>query len=396
MSRHKKLNYFCIIVFFIIFSLIFEKIFYSFINNWSLGEWLINYEGGFVRRGLFGQIFQIYENPGHIVNVFQKVVIFLFFTSILIYLFLERNKSLLLQFTIILLFCSGGIVDFLTSDKNFEYLDRKEILFYLILMSLLLLKYFFPLNSYTWIISCAILSSLMILTHELFAVYFVPSLYFIIFLNNLNNKKFLLSSSLLYLIPTIFVFLLVFINNGSVDTVKAIFESYKSTDVEYLYKVGSGLKALAWTFDQSHKLSLRMFELGSIYPWFFYLFFNLFICIFLSYSLNDNLKKFLISNILLLLSILGFVVAAYSGWDWGRFISMSTIGYAILICINFSTFKIENNFDENEKLIFDKFKIMKFMSFRCLLISILMISIVVLSISTTMPHYGPQKSLTFF
>ena len=139
-----------------------------------------------------------------------------------------------------------------------------------------------------------------------------------------------------------------------------------------------------------------MFELGSIYPWFFYLFFNLFICIFLSYSLNDDLKKFLISNILLLLSFLGFVVAAYSGWDWGRFISMSTIGYAILICINFSTFKIENNFDENEKLIFDKFKIMKFMSFRCLLISILMISIVVLSISTTMPHYGPQKSLTFF
>ena len=396
MLRHKNLNYFCILVFLGIFSLIFEKIFYSFINNWSLGEWLINYEGGFVRRGLFGQIFQIYENPGHIVNVFQKVVIFLFFTSILIYLFLERNKSLLLQFTIILLFCSGGIVDFLTSDKNFEYLDRKEILFYLILMTLLLLKYFFPLNSYTWIITCAILSSLMILTHELFAVYFVPSLYFIIFLNNFNNKKFLLSSSLLYLIPTTFVFVLVFINSGSVDTVKAIFESYKSTDVEYLYKVGSGLKALAWTFDQSHKLSLRMFELGSIYPWFFYLFFNLFICIFLSYSLNDDLKKFLISNILLLLSFLGFVVAAYSGWDWGRFISMSTLGYAILICINFSTFKIENNFDENEKLIFDKFKIMKFMSFRCLLISILMISIVVLSISTTMPHYGPQKSLTFF
>ena len=396
MLRHKNLNYFCILVFLGIFYFIFEKIFYSFINNWSLGEWLINYQGGFVRRGLFGQIFQIYENPGHVVNVFQKVVIFLFFTSILIYLFLERNKSLLLQFTIIVLFCSGGIVDFLTSDKNFEYLDRKEILFYLILMSLLLLKYFFPLNSYTWIISCAILSSLMILTHELFAVYFVPSLYFIIFLNNFNNKKFLLSSSLLYLIPTTFVFLLVFINSGSVDTVKAIFESYKSTDVEYLYKVGSGLKALAWTFDQSHKLSLRMFELGSIYPWFFYLFFNLFICIFLSYSLNDNLKKFLISNILLLLSFLGFVVAAYSGWDWGRFISMSTIGYAILICINFSTFTIENNFDENEKLIFDKFKIMKFMSFRFLLISILMISIVVLSISTTMPHYGPQKSLTFF
>ena len=84
MLRYKKLNYFCIIVFFIIFSLIFEKIFYSFINNWSLGEWLINYEGGFVRRGLFGQIFQIYENPGHIVNVF------IFYVNINIFILREK------------------------------------------------------------------------------------------------------------------------------------------------------------------------------------------------------------------------------------------------------------------------------------------------------------------
>ena len=75
---------------------------------------------------------------------------------------------------------------------------------------------------------------------------------------------------------------------------------------------------------------------------------------------------------------------------------MSTIGYAILICINFSTYKIENNSDENEKLIFDKFKITKLMSFRYLLISVLIISIAALSISITMPSWGPRKSITFF
>ena len=365
-------------------------------GNWALGEWLINYEGGFVRRGLLGQIFQIFDNPGRIINFFQKVIIFLFFISILIYLFLEKKKSLLLQFTIIILFCSGGVVDFLTSKVTFEYLDRKEILFYLTLMSLLLLKYIFPLNSYTWILLCTILSSLMILIHELFAVFFVPSLYFIIFLNNFNDKKFFLRSSLLYLIPTIFVFLLVFINHGSVDTVYAIFESYKSTDVQNIYKVESGIKALAWSLDESHKLTLRMFKFGLIYPWFFYLFFNLFICIFLSYSLNNDFKRFLISNTILLLCILGFVVAAYSGWDWGRFISMATIGYAILICINFSTYKIEKNFDENQSFISDKFKVKKLMSFRSLFISIFIIAITMLSTSVTMPHCCPQKSLIFF
>jgi len=396
MLKSKNLNYFCIIIFLCLIFLIFKKNFSLFMGNWALGEWLINYEGGFVRRGLLGQIFQIFDNPGRIINFFQKVIIFLFFISILIYLFLEKKKSLLLQFTIIILFCSGGVVDFLTSKVTFEYLDRKEILFYLTLMSLLLLKYIFPLNSYTWILLCTILSSLMILIHELFAVFFVPSLYFIIFLNNFNDKKFFLRSSLLYLIPTIFVFLLVFINHGSVDTVYAIFESYKSTDVQNIYKVESGIKALAWSLDESHKLTLRMFKFGLIYPWFFYLFFNLFICIFLSYSLNNDLKRFLISNTILLLCILGFVVASYSGWDWGRFISMATIGYAILICINFSTYKIEKNFDENQSFISDKFKVKKLMSFRSLFISIFIIAITMLSTSVTMPSCCPQKSLIFF
>ena len=62
-------------------------------GNWALGEWLINYEGGFVRRGLLGQIFQIFDNPGRIIHFFQKAIIFLFFISILIYLFLEKKKA---------------------------------------------------------------------------------------------------------------------------------------------------------------------------------------------------------------------------------------------------------------------------------------------------------------
>ncbi|MDC2980520.1 hypothetical protein OAZ14_03630, partial [Candidatus Pelagibacter sp.] len=130
MFKLDYLNYFFTTIFLIIFFLIFKKNFSLFIGNWALGEWLINYEGGFVRRGFLGQIFKLFDNPGLIINWFQKVIIFLFFLSILVYLFLERKKSLLLQFSIIILFCSGGLFDFLTSKESFEYLDRKEILFY--------------------------------------------------------------------------------------------------------------------------------------------------------------------------------------------------------------------------------------------------------------------------
>ena len=395
MLKSDYLNYFCATIFLIIFFFIFKKNFSLFISNWALGEWLINYEGGFVRRGLVGQILIFFDKPGLIINLFQKVIISLFFLSILIYLFLERKKSLLLQFSIIILFCSGGLFDFLTSKISFEYLDRKEILFYLVLMFLLLLKYFFPINSYYWIVSCSILSSLMILAHELFAVFFVPSLYFIIFLNCFYDKKFFFKTSFLFLTPTIIVFLLVFINNGDRDTIISIFESYRYTDVQNIYKIQTGINALAWTLNFSHSLALKMFEFGSIYPWLFYLFFNFFICIILSYSLNFDLKSFFISITILFLVFIGLFVASYSGWDWGRFISMSAIGYAILLCINFSNFKSKKNTDKNNKLIFDKLSITKFKSIRTLCIYIFVVITILSSINITMPHCCPQKSLTF-
>ena len=48
-------------IFLISFVFIFISIrFYSFVedySSWQYADWLINYQGGFVRRGLFGEIF---------------------------------------------------------------------------------------------------------------------------------------------------------------------------------------------------------------------------------------------------------------------------------------------------------------------------------------------------
>ena len=46
--------------------------FYKFINGWTFNEWLINYQGGFVRRGLLGElIFNLNK-----INIDHRFIIF--------------------------------------------------------------------------------------------------------------------------------------------------------------------------------------------------------------------------------------------------------------------------------------------------------------------------------
>ena len=55
-----QLSYYLIILFFFAAFFLFQK--HHVANDSTISEWLINYEGGFVRRGLTGEFFfQIHE-----------------------------------------------------------------------------------------------------------------------------------------------------------------------------------------------------------------------------------------------------------------------------------------------------------------------------------------------
>ena len=57
---HKTLKYYLLFIFFSSIFLFYTKFMYP--TDWTISEWLINYEAGFVRRGLSGQlIFIFYE-----------------------------------------------------------------------------------------------------------------------------------------------------------------------------------------------------------------------------------------------------------------------------------------------------------------------------------------------
>ena len=123
-----SLKFFLITV--ILFCLTFEVVrFYEYVNdfsNWQYADWLINYQGGFVRRGFIGNIL-------YLIHKFFKInldlIIFIFVTSIYFFIsyfllkslkYLENNKENLL------IFLSPGF--FIYPIMNSGIIGRKDIL----------------------------------------------------------------------------------------------------------------------------------------------------------------------------------------------------------------------------------------------------------------------------
>ena len=87
-THSKKINqYILIYLMFILISSIFfiNKTYLLEVNN-SMSEWVINYEGGFGRRGLLGQLFLIISSSTGI--FLKKIILFFIFFIFIFYYFL--------------------------------------------------------------------------------------------------------------------------------------------------------------------------------------------------------------------------------------------------------------------------------------------------------------------
>jgi len=111
-------------------SFLFQVIkFFSFFeeySNWQYVDWIINYQAGFVRRGLIGEIlFRVYQltsiHLDFLILVF--VVIIIIFNS---YFLIRSIKYVSKSYINLLIFLSPGF--FLYSIMNSEIIGRKDIL----------------------------------------------------------------------------------------------------------------------------------------------------------------------------------------------------------------------------------------------------------------------------
>ena len=138
----KESNFKKLFVSFIIFN-IFYAVFYLYVkhsvgNDSSISEYLINYKGGFTRRGLGGEVNILIANLFDL-TLRQSIFIFqstMHVTYLLLIFFYIRN----LKLNIVQLFALFSPIFLLYPIAEIEVLGRKDLLLFLLFISSIFLQ----------------------------------------------------------------------------------------------------------------------------------------------------------------------------------------------------------------------------------------------------------------
>ena len=150
----------------------------------AMSEWIITYQGGFVRRGLLGEIFYKISSVLNINFKFSLLVLQTSLYGIFYYLIYKLIKKL--KYTKLILFVVFSPIFLFFPLSELEAIGRKEILVNLLLLSMILLTQ----NNFKRIIIFFIGSIIVLLTHEIIVFYFINFLIFLLIINKTNEKKF--------------------------------------------------------------------------------------------------------------------------------------------------------------------------------------------------------------
>ncbi len=195
-------------------------------NSWTVGEWLISYAGGFVRRGLPGEIIHFVSSK-YLISPIFLVWLFSFFAllglaTILFYFCKELfAKSFLLSQLIIL------------APISEDYLVRKDTFIVLLYgLALLAMKQLYQqkLSKVSAILSVNFFSMIAIFSHESYGIWALPSLMLIFYLfersNKINFKKSLILA-FLSISPSFLSFILCWLYKGNIEQSLSIHQSWQ-------------------------------------------------------------------------------------------------------------------------------------------------------------------------
>ncbi len=303
-------------------------------NSWKMGDWVINYQGGMVRRGLLGEI--IYQlayftdiNPGIYATVFQIFfyAVFLFFSYALL-----KKQHILLPYA--LLIFSPFIFTFQINDLQGGF--RKEIIYFAILAFVSWSAKTRDYKTFEKIFYIILfLYPAVILTHEMLVIYLPFLLVAYLSVVTLTKKKFFLI--LLLLIPSIGSFLVAIYYSGTSIQVIEIFNSIAKEN----YPLEGGAIA-ALGKDTSLAIATVSKYINNKHYLYYILLVPLAALAYIPiYGRLKSITKNKFSLFLILVSIIGstglFVVAT----DWGRFIYIPLVSIFLLSLI--STQDIEDH-----------------------------------------------------
>ncbi len=349
--------------------------FYFFVKEQSLNQyadWLINYQGGFVRRGLIGEIFfQIHS----LLNI--RLDILVFFSVSLLYIFFYKNFSKILEkvnFHFLNLLIIFSPISFIYPVMEEKASGRKDILFLFLLsvVALYLKKISFYKQKYIIIL----FSGIIIFSHTGF-FFLLPAFILLFIFFNLKQKSILIFKEILIISVSIVIFLLIILNNKIIDTenIKQICESLSIFVRDDCLNNGY-ISTLNWTIKQNLELKESLWMTKNYNLYYALAFLISFFPILFAFK-NSKFANYKKINVLFFFSI--FIISSlplyYIGVDYGRYMHLT---YISLIMIYFISLKEKIIFTSyNQPLILKKIKF-KFHS--------LLIIIFLYGFSFTIPH----------
>jgi hypothetical protein len=328
-STTKKNLFFIFILINILLVIFWLNIKHTVGNDSSISEWLINYQGGFTRRGLGGELGIALSN---LLNISLRRSIFLIQTIIhtsylmFIYFYLKEIK-----FNIVQLFALYTPIFLLYPLAELEVLGRKEIILFLFFLTII----FFSGKRYdVKIINYLIffVSPIVCLIWEQVVLFFPFFAVVLIIKNNLKTFKQVFKKLLIIFFPGIMTFSYIFITPLS-DIGHEIMCGFLTKEFgERCYMSASMLITSTIHFDTlwvhdnanfTHYLRYILIFLIGFYPLNFLVSQNNFIK-------RDNFitKNFKLRTLFFLLYSPSLLLFMY-GYDWGRWINI-TYTFSIL------------------------------------------------------------------
>jgi hypothetical protein len=306
-------------------------------NLWPISDWLINYHGGFVRRGLVGEVLLRCSSQGNLLQNLYDFVFASYFIYVTLALLIYRvarvsNWRLLL----VGIMLQGGIFHM---GISVEFYPRKEMLFLIAfeILALLYLKICQTQGSQkaAWIrgFSLVLLATapLLILVHEGYLFMAFPTTLLLVWILLKESPQYpgLKLVMALYVIETVATFMVCVFNHGTVSISQAIWDAIPF-DVRHSlapanpYSTLGAVSAIGWGLDQHLTTIYAIFSSGGIAFWIFFLLGNTLALAYVvgsqwsrqaNYPHPNHFLRYVFWG--MLLSVGMFFIAS----DWGRWLS---------------------------------------------------------------------------
>jgi len=326
-----KINLFFKIYIIAIFFSSILILYHKFLHptDWTTSEWLINYHGGFVRRGLIGELLLLTNqflnlNPRYLVYIFEVILLAFYYFLII--------KFIKIKFTPIIILIIYSPLSFIYPVAESETIARKEILLFCIYIIFLisLISHNLKLSFFVTIV----LLPIMNLIWE--GTFFYIPFFILTFIN--QDKKIEFKKLIFFLLsftPYLFTLFFLFNTKASQEGLLLMCEAIKEPCF-------ASMNYLDLSLDHNINQLLSSFKIQ-------YLIRHLFIFIICFYAIFSLLNKVVSKNILLkqyILCVLSTFVFFIIAYDWGRYLNILYI-FSLLTIVFFIRKKIVDESKSN-------------------------------------------------